>query len=192
VVVLDIALADGVARIEARGGSTAPRPVRLGAGVLAGLLVLGVVTTASGWVRMVPEPLLPGSVRDSDELRRPDEQLAFLPDLVGPTDVVVAARDSDNRLIPALAGRTLALVVPRPFVDDADARATAARAFLDPRTSPADRREIQDDYDVRFVLLQVGDGSDTALLDQLLAEGGTVVHEDDDYRLVALAGSADG
>jgi hypothetical protein len=95
-------------------------------------------------------------------------------------------------VIPALAGRTLALVVPRPFVDDGDERAAAAAAFLDPRTPADERQRIEERYGVRFVLLRVGDGSDAALLDELLAEGATVVHEDDDYLLVTLAGSGDG
>jgi hypothetical protein len=141
---------------------------------------------------MVPEPLLPASVRDSEELVRPDEQLAFLTDVVGPTDVVVAGRGGDNRVIPALAGRTLALVVPRPFVTHADERLAAQRAYLDPRTSAARRRSIEDRFDVRFVLLHVGDESDEALRSLLLEEGGIVVYEDDEYVLVAPAGTHDG
>jgi hypothetical protein len=190
VIVLDIALADGAARLEAHTvWRDAPRAARIGVGAVATLLVLGLVTTAPGWVRMVPTPLLPASVGDADELARPDERLAFLTDAVGSTEVVVAARADDNRVVPALAGRTLALAVPRPFVSDADERLEAQRELLDASTSAARRREIEDRFDVRFVLLRVGDQSDEALLSVLLGQGGTVVHEDEDFLLVALEGT---
>jgi hypothetical protein len=141
---------------------------------------------------MVPLPLLPASVRDADELARPDDQLRFLTEAVGPTDVVVAARDGDNRVIPALAGRTLALAVPRPFVPDADARAAALDELLDPATAPSRRRQLADRYDVAFVLLRPSDARDRALLPLFLEEGAAVVHEDTTYALLALAGGADG
>ena len=122
---------------------------------------------------------------------RPDEQLAFLTDEVGPTDVVVAARDGDNRVIPALAGRTLALAVPRPFVADADERVEAQHDYLEAATPIARRRQIEDRYDVRFALLQARDERDRALLAVLVDEGATVVYEDDEYVLVSLAGLPD-
>lgn len=187
VIVLDIALADGVGRIEAGTRlRDAPRAVQLGAGIVASLLVLGLVTTRAGWVRMAPERLLPTSVREDDALVRPDDELAFLLGTVGPADVVVGSRPEDNRVIPALAGRTLALVVPRPFVDDADQRRRAQREYLDPRTDPARRREIQDRYDVRFVLLHPRDAEDRALLDALRSDGATVAHRDGEHVLVEL------
>ena len=153
---------------------------------MAALLLLGVVTTRSGWVRMVPEPLLPASVRDADELVRPDDELAFLVGLVGPDEVVVGAHAGDNRVIPALAGRTLALVVPRPFVTDADAREQAEREYLDPSLDAARRREIEERYDVRFVLLRPQHRQDRALLEVLAASGATVVHRDDGIVLLEL------
>lgn len=187
VIVLDIALADGVARIEAdTGWRAAPRPVRLGAGLVGALLLLGVVTTRTGWVRMVPGPLLPASVRSSEELARPDEELSFLVETVGPTEVVIGSRPSDNRVVPALAGRSLALVVPRPFVEDADTRRRAQREYLDPSTDPARRRAIEEQFDIRFVLLHANDPEDRALLALLRDEGASVVNEENGFTLVAL------
>jgi len=160
--------------------------VRVGAGVVAGLLLLGVVTTRTGWIRMVPEAALPASVRDSEELVRPDEELDFLVGIVGDDDVVVASRPSDNRVVPALAGRSLALVVPRPFVTDADARRQAQRRYLDPVTPAERRRAIEDQFDVRFVLLRTDQPRDRALLDVLQSEGATVAHAEGGYTLLRL------
>ena len=90
----------------------------------------------------------------------------------------MATRPADNRVVPALAGRSLALVVPRPFVTDADERLRAQRRYLDPATTPEERRGIEDEHDVRFVLLRT-DRRDRTLLAGLRAEGATVVAEDD-------------
>ncbi len=187
VVVLHIALADGVARFEA--GATladASRGARVGVGVIGFLLLVGLVTTRAGLVRMVPEALLPASIRGSDELVRPDDRYRFLVGPVGPTEVVAAATPSDNRIIPALTGRSLALAVPRPFVTDADARKRAQRRFFDPATSAHRRAEIQDEFQVRFALLHI-DEAGRALLRILTAGGATVVHRDDELVLVELA-----
>jgi hypothetical protein len=188
VIVLHVALADGVSRLEATyRWRDAPRRAQLATAAIAALLLVGVVTTSSGWVRMVPEPLLPASVRDSPELVRPDEQYDLLIGPVGRTDVVVGAHQRDNRIIPALAGRTLVLAVPRPFIDDLDERARAQRAYTDPTTDAGRRRAIEDRYDVRFVLLGSRDAEDQQLLDQLRSEGATVEAETDDFVLLALA-----
>jgi hypothetical protein len=185
VVVLATALADGVGRLEAdpaRRGASA----RWSALALAGLLVLGLITTRGGLVRMVPEPLLPVSLRDSDELVRPDERYAFLEDLVGDTDVVIGARPSDDRVVPAIAGRALSLGVVRPFVDDADARLRARAAFFDPATSAAERAEIVERYSADFALLHRGNPANEQVLDQLVEDGATIVHDDDGLVLVEL------
>jgi hypothetical protein len=187
VLVLDIALADGVGRVEAttRLRDASPR-VRLAAAGLACLVLFGVVTTSVGWIRMVPKPLLPASVRYAEQLVRPDEQLALLVGLVGRTDVVVGSNQRDNNVIPALAGRTLALSVPRPFVADADARRAAEREILDPATDAARRRATLEQYDVRFLLLHISDPRDRALLERLQADGATIVAQENGRVLVEV------
>lgn len=187
VMVLHIALADGVGRIEA-GPPLRTRGPRVEAGALGltVLLVLGLVTTSGGIVRMVPPALLPTSVRSSEQLVRPDERYGFLTGVVGPTDVVIGATTDDNRKIPAFAGRTLALGAPRPFVTDAAERTEAQRAYLDPATPVARRAEIEERFEVRFVLLHPRDARDAELLDLLTREGGLVVHEDRELVLVEV------
>ncbi len=187
VVVLVIAIADGVARIEASGSlRSAGAGTRVGAMVLGCLLVLGLVTARGGLVRMIPDPLLPASIGGSDELIRPDEDYAFLLDFVGPMDVVVGSKPAINRVIPAVAGRTLALAVPRPFVVDAAQRKRAQTELLDATTSAARRSEINLRYDVRFMLLRVGARGDRALRAVLAAEGGDEVYRDARHVLIEL------
>ena len=187
VIVLDIAVADGVGRIESRVGLRGARGrARLGWGLVAGLLLLGLVTTRAGLIRMLPEPLLPASVRGSEELIRPDEEYGFLVGLVGPMDVVIASRSRDDQVVPALAGRTLVLSVPRPFVEDADQRERDQREYLDPAATEVRRREIQARHQVRFVLLHVRDPRDRALLRSLRRGGAEEVHRDDELVLVEL------
>lgn len=176
VVLLAVALADWVGRLEATTDLRAgPPEVRLAAAALGALLVLGVVTGRGGLVRMVPEPLLPSSVRESRELVRPNERFAFLRDHVGPTDVVLAATKADNRVVPAVAGRTVTLAAPRPFLDDLPERDRAQREVLDPDTPEGRRTELLDRYHVRFVLLHPRDPGQQALVASLQGEGGTVV-----------------
>ncbi|MSO87914.1 MAG: hypothetical protein EXQ71_10410, partial [Acidimicrobiia bacterium] len=172
VVVLVMALADGVGRVEASWSErSASRGERIGVVVLVGLLVAGLATSRGGIIRMVPGPLLPGSISGSEELVRPDERYDFLVGRVGPNEVVVGSRLADTRVIPALAGRTLALSVARPFVADADERLRAQREFLDPATSRERRGELQDRYRVRFVLLQAQDDRDRRLVVNLERAG---------------------
>lgn len=187
VVVLVIAMADGVARIEASGSvRAAGARTRVGAMVLGGLLVLGLVTARGGLVRMIPDPLLPASIRGSDELIRPDEEYAFLRGFVGPREVVVGSKPAINRVIPAVAGRTLTLAVPRPFVDDAAQRKQAQKELLDVTTSGARRSEINVRYHVRFMLLRAGAPGDRALRDVLVADGAAEVYRDARHVLVEL------
>lgn len=187
VIVLHVALADGVGRLEARAHwRHASRRDQVGAAALAALLVLGLVTTSPGWVRMIPPPLLSASLRDADELVRPEEAFELLVGNVGRTEVVLSPHPSDNRIIPALAGRTLTLAAPRPFVDDLEARAVAQRDYVDRATTVAERRAIETRYDVRFVLLRTDDAMDRLLLERLRAEGAAVVAGTDELVLVAL------
>ena len=187
VVVLVVALADGVGRIEASWSErSASRGERIGVVLLGGLLVAGLVTSRAGIIRMVPEPFLPESIRGSEELIRPDERYGFLVGRVGPTDVVVGSRLADTRGIPALAGRTLTLSVARPFVADADERRQAQREFLDPATSRERRGELQRRYRVRFVLLQAHDDRDRRLVGKLQRAGASVAYRNAEFVLVEL------
>jgi hypothetical protein len=187
VLVLDVAAADGVARLE-RGfrWGRASGLLRAGVVVLAALLVLGLVEARGGLVRMVPPPVLPDSLRTSEELVRFDDQYGFLARYVGADDVVIGSTDQDNRVIPAIAGRPLSPFWIPPVADDIDRRIAAQEEFLDPVTSSSRRAEIQARYKARFVLLHERARTTPALVRALESSGATVAYEGDGFQLLVL------
>ncbi len=188
VLVLAVGAADGVGRLSVGfRWQDATGRMRAGAVGLAALLVLGVATTSPGWVRMVPAPLLPSSVRDSASFARKDDAYRFLAHQVSGRQVVVGTTTTDDQLIPAIAGRTLVPGYPQAFLGDVAARMAARDRFLDPATSASQRREIADRYDVRFVLLHPRSSRDQELARALIAEGATTVYERHDMQLLRLA-----
>jgi hypothetical protein len=188
VIVLDVAAGDGVARLEGRFRWRQASPwLRAGAASLGALLVLGLVSTRGGLVRMVPTALLPDSVRTSDELRRVDDEYSFLSRFVNGDEVVIGTTNQDNRVIPAIAGQPLRPFWEGPAPPDADARAAAQTEFLDPATTSTRRAEIQARYDVRFLLLHPGEANAGSLLHVLGSDGARVLYDDDAFQLIALA-----
>ena len=188
VIVLAVASGDGVGRLEAWFEWTrASRWVRAGAVVLGALLVLGLVNSRGGLVRMVPTPLLPASVRTSDQLTRVDDRYGFLSRFVSGDDVVIGTTDEDNRVIPAIAGQPLRPYWKAPGPRDARARAAAQTEFLDPVTSADRRAAIQERYGVRYVLVHPTSSGATPLVRLLKSNGAKVVYDDDGLQLVALA-----
>ena len=192
VLVLDIAAADGVGRLESGfRGSRASGWYRAGVVALAALLVLGLVESRGGLVRMVPPFLLPASVRASDELVRVDDRYGFLEDRVGRNDVVIGSTDRDNQVIPSLAGKPLQPFWMAPVVSDIEERKRAQVEFLDPAT-PSDRRaEIAAKYKARYVLLHEHERKSASLVRALEASGATTVYRQDGFRLVALRDRSD-
>ena len=188
VLILDVAAADGVGRIE--GGFRWGRATgwyRAGAIALGALLLLGLVESRGGLVRMVPGRLLPASVRTSQELVRPDERYGFLDDRVGGNDVVIGSTDRDNQVIPAIAGRPLRPFWMAPVARDIDDREAAQAEFLDPAT-PSDRRaEIVAKYKARFVLVHKRERNSASLVQALEASGATLVYDGGGLQLVALS-----
>jgi hypothetical protein len=186
VLVLDVAAADGVARLERgfRWGS-ASRWLRMGAVALGALLVLGLVETRGGLVRMVPGGVLPTSVRTSDEFVRVDDRYAFLERHVGADDVVIGARTRDNQVIPAISGQPLRPYWP-PVPKDAGARAAAQAEFLDPATPSARRAEIAAKYKARFVLVHRHDPGTASLVRALESSGARIVYDRNGFQLLAL------
>ena len=185
VLVLDIAAADGVGRLEPGfRGSRASGWYRAGVVALAALLVLGLVESRGGLVRMVPTFLLPTSVRASDELVRVDDRYGFLTDRVGPNDVVIGATERDNQVIPALAGKPLQPFWMAPVVSDIEERKRAQVEFLDPATSSDRRAEIAAKYKARYVLLHEREHNSASLVRALEASGATIVYRQDGFRLV--------
>jgi hypothetical protein len=192
VLVLDIAAADGVGRLEVGfRWRRASGWYRAGVVALASLLVLGLVESRGGLVRMVPPFLLPPSVRTSDELVRVDDRYGFLMDRVGPNDVVIGETEMDNQVIPAIAGKPLQPFWMAPVVTDIDARKRAQAEFLDPATSSDRRAEIAAKYEARFVLLHERGHNGAALVRALEASGATLVYRQDGLRLVALNDRSD-
>lgn len=187
VLVLDIAAADGVGRLEpgfrsSRGSGW----YRAGVVALAALLVLGLVESRGGLVRMVPPFLLPTSVGASDELVRVDDRYGFLTDRVGPNDVVIGATKRDNQVIPAIAGKPLQPFWMAPVASDIEARKRAQAEFLDPATSSDRRAEIAGKYEATYVLLHKRERTSASLVRALEASGATIVYRQDGFWLVAL------
>lgn len=188
VLLLDVALADGIGRLEAtlRRGAV-PGRVVAGAVGLGALLLFGLAASSGGLIRMVPPALLPSSVRGSDELVRPDERYAVLADVVGPTDVVVGSTDRDDLVIPAIAGRTVRVGWAAPFIDDQDGRKADAAEIVDPATGADRRAELLDRYDVRYVVVHPSTDDGRELLRVLEAVGGTVAAQTDDLAVVRVS-----
>ena len=192
VLILDVAAADGVARLEGgfRWGGVTGR-YRAGAVALGAILLLGLVESRGGLVRMVPGRLLPTSVRTSHELVRTDERYSFLEDRVGRNDVVIGSTKRDNQVIAAIAGKPLRPFWMAPVVRDIEERKRAQAEFLDPAT-PSDRRaEIVAKYQVRYVLLHEREHNAASLVRALEASGATIVYRQDGFRLVALHDRSD-
>lgn len=189
VIVLDVAAGDGVGRVEERfRWKRANSWVRAGAVALGALLLVGLITTRSGLVRMVPTRLLPASVRSADQLTRVDERYDFLSRFASGDDVVIGTTDEDNRVIPAIAGQPLRPFWKAPGPSDPAARAAAQTEFMDPATGSARRAEIQARFNVRFVLLHARERDAMSMTRTLESEGAKVVYRDDGFRLLALSG----
>jgi hypothetical protein len=191
VLILDIAAADGVARLE-RGfrWRRSSQWLRGGAVALTALLVLGLVESRGGLLRMVPMRLLPTSVRTSDELVRPDDDYGFLNRYVDGRQVVIGATDQDNRVIPAIAGQPLRPFWMAPVVRDIASRTSAEAEFLDPATPAARRAEIQSRYNARFVLIHKRNRAAASLVRQLQASGARMVYDRRGFELLELAQSS--
>jgi len=192
VLVLDVAAADGVGRLEAGfGWRRSSGWYRAGAVALVALLLLGLVESRGGLVRMVPRRLLPTSVRTSDELVRLDDEYGFLTDRVGSNDVVIGSTERDNQVIPAIAGKPLRPFWMAPVVSDFEARKEAQAEFLDPATSPDRRAEIAAKYKARYVLLHERERNSASLVRALEASGGALAYDRNGFRLVALRDRSD-
>jgi hypothetical protein len=192
VLVLDVAAADGVGRLEPGfRWNRASQWYRAGVVGLVALLALGLVESRGGLVRMVPSTLLPTSVRGSGELVRVDDRYGFLTERVGPNEVVIGSTERDNQVIPAIAGEPLQPFWMAPVVGDIEARKRAQAEFLDPATSSARRAEIAATYKVRYVLLHEREHDSASLIRALEASGATLVYHQKGFRLVALADRGD-
>jgi hypothetical protein len=188
VLVLAVAAGDGVAKVEnSFRWDRASAWRRTGAVALGALLVLGLVESRGGLVRMVPAVLLPTSVRTSDEFVRLDDKYGFLERYIDGGDGVVAATKQDSKVIPAIAGQPLRPYWMAPVVSDFAARAAAQAEFLDPITPAARRSEIAAKYNARFVLLHRRGRTTASLVQVLESSGARVVYDRGDFKLVALA-----
>ena len=106
---------------------------------VVGIVVVGAVGSVGGLARMIPRPLMPGTVEE--RLGRPIDRWRGFADLLRADDVVVTP-DAPAAAIGGLAARTYGIWIPAPFVDDAAQRLRAQRAILDPSTPTARRRAL--------------------------------------------------
>lgn len=136
-----VALADLVARMVDEGRRTAA------AVIVVPVVVLGVVGSLPGWVRMLPGGVAPVPAVYRQPVTAP---YRILEGRVSGA-VVLATEETVRRAVPAFGGRTVAPGFPMPLLRDAAARAELVTRFVDPATSPSERTWILSTSGARFV-----------------------------------------
>jgi len=152
---LHVSLADGVARLETRlRDSAAPANLRYLYGVIACAVVLGLTSVAPALLRVIPRPLLPGSLRNDPRLEREIDTYGPLASAhIGDDDVVMADLNV-SRHVPAFGGKVVGFIDPEAFIPDEEARRqSTSRFFAD--ISVEERRSLIARYDVRFVAVDM-------------------------------------
>jgi hypothetical protein len=171
---LQIALADAVATAVPK--SAPLRRTRLAAG--AAIATIGLVGVAGALPRMVPEPLLPGSLRNDDRFVSARDKAAAISHF--DADMVVIAPQSEvARPLLASGAKLVAPVYPAPELDDAEARERAVAQFL--RAPPSRRARIVRTYGATHLVLGKGVASRIDV-----EEFGTVDRSDRDIVIVRL------
>lgn len=154
--VIPAQLAAALAVVEA--GSRRVRAVW--AALLAAALLAGAWAQAGALGYVVPADALPGPV--AEKYRRPWPGYGWITSRVRYGDVVMA----DGRVarqVPAYGPYTVAPGYPDFFLADEERRVAATRAYFAAGTSPFERRRIEREYEVRWVLDHRGVLHDPAL-----------------------------
>lgn len=176
VLLLQIALADGVAVFEASSGSSAAAWLsrRLLAPGVAAILI------ACSWSSAI-KPGLDESVRQSDP-----RWLSFLADHVD-RDSVVLTDLEECWFVPSFAGKVVAFPMRLPFVPDHDERIAAVSRFFERGVSIEERRRTIERYGVAYILFPKPHFADWA---ERLAEIqglGKVVYSNADFVLIDVS-----
>jgi hypothetical protein len=175
VLVLQIAVGDGLGRIEAAWSAHRVARWQQGYAVAFGVLaVLGLVFLRAGPVRMIPEEIRPSGLANDEELAKVSDTYEG----VGATvdDDVVLVSDTPSIYLPAFGGKLVSSDFwENPLAaDDVATRRRATKDFFRDSTTSDRRREILREYDVRYVVLSDTDKT-TERLDDLEQLGGQTV-----------------
>ncbi len=141
----------GAAVASVLSSTSAVRHRRVVAAAVTGLLLVGLMGSARGLVRMVPRALIPGSLIDSDRLASIVDPYRPLFELLGSGGGVVAS-PSIALEVGAINGHVLVPPVPS-FLEDVDRRLSDQATILDPSTEPAERRALLARDYIRFVVI---------------------------------------
>ncbi|MGH8984207.1 MAG: hypothetical protein ACRDY6_10090 [Acidimicrobiia bacterium] len=146
---LQIAFADAVA--GAVPASAPLRRTRLAAGLA--MATVGLVGVAAALPRMVPEPLLPASLRDDDRFVSARDEAGAVAHL--DADMVVIAPEREvARPVLASGAKLVDPLYPAPELDDAEARERAVAQFL--QVIPSRRAEIVRTYGATHLVVGKG------------------------------------
>jgi hypothetical protein len=116
------------------------------------VIVIGLVGTAPGWLRAIPNHAVPD--RAAERLRLVslvEPNLAFAE--IIPHDGVVIAPDRVNVAVGGVAAKVISVGVPAPFVPDAARRSADVRTVLSPATSPSDRDALISRYGAGWIVV---------------------------------------
>jgi hypothetical protein len=149
---LQIALADAVAGAVPR--SARLRRTRLAAG--AAIATVGIIGVSAALPRMVPEALLPESLRNDDRLVSARDEAVSISHLDADM-VVIAPQSAVARTVLASGAKLVAPLYPAPELDDAEARQRAVAQFL--HASPGRRAQILRTYGATHLVLGNGAAS---------------------------------
>ena len=133
----------------------------VGAG-LVGILAVGVVGTATGWVRSVPRDFVGDDLADRLRIRSYIEPGLSLREYFGGDEVVVA--DRAGLLVGGSAAKVVSVGVPQPFIDDHGQRVLDTTTILDPRTPAMTRSSLLRKYDVTHLVVEEADAPELLAL----------------------------
>ncbi|MGA5569421.1 hypothetical protein ACPCIX_12880 [Streptomyces pseudogriseolus] len=143
------------------------------AALLAGALLAGAWAQAGALGYVVPADALPGPV--ADRYRRPWPGYGWITRWVRYGDVVMA-EGRIARQVPAYGPYTVAPGYPDFFLPDEQRRTAATEAYFAEDTSAGERRRIEREYEVRWVLDRRGALADPALREVARGARGEVLY----------------
>lgn len=161
--VAHLAMADWFANCLARR-EFAVNGIRLIRTSLAALMMAGVWGTAIGWIRSVPREFVPAGLAKGLQLTSYVEPNLAFADYFHDGDVVVASNDISIP-IAGSGAKVISVVIPEPFVDDADQRSLDSAAMVDPSTDVDQRDALLARYTPDWLVALHADAA--RLLEQL-------------------------
>jgi hypothetical protein len=148
---------------------------------VCGLLAIGLLGTAPGWLRSVPRGFVPETIEAKLRLTSYVDPNRGFAAVIGSQDVVVA----DSRVAIPIGGnaaKVTSVGIPQPFIPDAPQRREDAEAILDPATPPGRRSQLLSVYEPDWLVVR------SAVAGELLAQvpGATLTATVNGYAVIRL------